>query len=69
MEKKKIIHDYYLCDIDPDEGSGYWVKQVNWKGQVVSIHPAPFEALDWFQDKDFVRVSREEWEKIGTESE
>ena len=66
MKKEKKFHDFYLCEIEPDEGSGYLVKQVNSEGRVFSVHPAPFDAIDWFENKDYVKVSREEWNKIGT---
>ena len=27
VEKNKKYHDFYLCEIEPEEGSGYKVKQ------------------------------------------
>ena len=65
MNKKTILHDFYLCEVEPDEGSGYRVKQVNRKGKrVVETYISP-EERDWFEDKDYVIVSREEYESIG----
>ncbi|MCR5105725.1 MAG: hypothetical protein K6B68_14925 [Eubacterium sp.] len=66
MEKRKKYHDFYLCDIEPEEGSGYMVKQVNSEGKVVFESYMSFEDFDyWNGNKDYVRVSRSEWEEIG----
>ena len=47
MEKRKKYHDFYLCDIEPEEGSDYMVKQVNSEGKVV------FESYMSFEDFDY----------------
>ena len=61
-------HDFYMCGIEPELGSGFMVKQVNKRGQVVVVSKIPLEELKWFQrDKDFVILSRSEWDKIGKE--
>ena len=43
IEKAKKYHDFYLCEIEPEEGSGYRVKQVNRKGELVIESFIPFE--------------------------
>ena len=66
MKNNRKSHDFYLCEIEPEEGSGYKVKQVNKEGKTVLESFIPFEELEWFQrDKDFVIVSRSEWDEIG----
>ena len=69
MGKKKVYHNFYLCELEPEKSWGYMVKQVDSEGNVVSVHMAPYDALDWFKNKDYVKVSREEWEKVGMERE
>ena len=70
MEKKKIYHDFYLCEIEPELGSGYMVKHVNKEGKTILEHFISFEDIDWFrEDKDFVIVSRSEWDETGTGDE
>ena len=67
MSNREIkYHDFYLCGMEPDVGSGFLVKQVNSKGKVLIVSKIPLEELEWFQrDKDFVIVSRSEWDEIG----
>lgn len=66
MKNNRKSHDFYLCEIELEEESGYKVKQVNKEGKTVLESFIPFEELEWFQrDKDFVIVSRSEWDEIG----
>ncbi len=53
MEKRKKYHDFYLCDIEPEEGSGYMVKQVNSEGKVSKMHNSvPYKtSVDMYLEK------------------
>ena len=53
MEKRKKYHDFYLCDIEPEEGSGYMVKQVNSEGKVCKMHNSvPYKtSVDMYLEK------------------
>ena len=65
MSKQRRIHNFYLLETDSDESTGYLVKQLNGKGEVVLKTFIPIEQLEWFRDKDYKIVSREEFEKVG----
>jgi hypothetical protein len=67
MRKKIVIHDYYLTDADSDDRMGFKVKRVSGKGVVITESWIPVENLDWFWNKDFLVVSREDYEYIGSE--
>ncbi len=65
--KKNRIHNFYLTETDTDEATGYRVKQLNGKGEIVKESFIPSEGLEWFKDKDYQIVSRENYKKIGVE--
>ena len=64
IDKKKKYCDFYLCELPVSDISGYMVKQVNSEGKVILETVAPLDSLDWFHDKDYKIVSRDEWERI-----
>jgi hypothetical protein len=67
--KKDELHDFYLTEAYSGDSTGYMVKNVNRKGIVVQEVWIPIEQLDWFQNRDYKIVSREEFEEIGKSKE
>lgn len=65
MEKKHKYHDFYLTETEPEERTGYRVKQVNKDGEIVVESFIPIEGKSWFSDKDYEIVSKSEWDEIG----
>lgn len=64
---QKRLHQFYLTEADSEDRAGYLVKRLNWKGEIEYIEWTPLESFDWFLNKDYARVSREEWDNIGVE--
>ena len=67
MEKKERLYDFYLTESDGSDSMGYRVKRLNSKGKVVLESWIPTDEFEWFKDKDYKLVDREEFERVGEE--
>ena len=63
--KNSKTYNFYLCETDTDESTGYRVKQLDGKGELVSESFIPIEELEWFRDKSYKLIRKVDFEKIG----